>query len=146
MKKTCYILLVLTAVLILCGCGIHKIDDPATAEEFIKTAEKLGFSTEQESVDGGNVVTATYGTDTAVVSYGQYDEISSVTQMYDYFLQNVSDNEDYTVEEGEGKSFVAISGDYMFRCTVRENTVIAATTKGDEGKDLANKIFSELKY
>lgn len=146
MKKTCYILLVLTAVLTLCGCGIHKIDDPATAEEFIKTAEKLGFTTEQESVDGGNVVTATYGTDTAVVSYGQYDEISSVTQMYDYFLQNVSDNEDYTVEEGEGKSFVAISGDYMFRCTVRENTVIAATTKGDEGKDLVNKIFSELKY
>lgn len=146
MKKTCYILLVLTAVLTLCGCGIHKIDDPATAEEFIKTAEKLGFTTEQESVDGGNVVTATYGTDTAVVSYGQYDEISSVTQMYDYFLHNVSDNEDYTVEEGEGKSFVAISGDYMFRCTVRENTVIAATTKGDEGKDLVNKIFSELKY
>lgn len=146
MKKTCYILLVLTAVLTLCGCGIHKINDPATAEEFIKTAEKLGFTTEQESVDGGNVVTATYGTDTAVVSYGQYDEISSVTQMYDYFLQNVSDNEDYTVEEGEGKSFVAISGDYMFRCTVRENTVIAATTKGDEGKDLVNKIFSELKY
>lgn len=146
MKKTCYILLVLTAVLTLCGCGIHKINDPATAEKFIKTAEKLGFTTEQESVDGGNVVTATYGTDTAVVSYGQYDEISSVTQMYDYFLQNVSDNEDYTVEEGEGKSFVAISGDYMFRCTVRENTVIAATTKGDEGKDLVNKIFSELKY
>lgn len=146
MKKTCYILLVLTAVLTLCGCGIHKINDPATAEEFIKTAEKLGFTTEQESVDGGNVVTATYGTETAVVSYGQYDEMSSVTQMYEYFLQNASDNEDYTVEEGEGKSFVAISDDYMFRCTVRENTIIAATTKGDEGKDLVNKIFSELKY
>lgn len=146
MKKTGYILLVLIAVLTLCGCGIHKINDPATAEEFTKTAEKLGFTTEQETVDGGNVVTATYGTDTAVVSYGQYDEISSVTQMYDYFLQNVSDNEDYTVEEGEGKSFVAVSGDYVFRCTVRENTVIAATTKGDEGHNLVDKIFSELKY
>ena len=111
MKKTCYILLVLTAVLTLCGCCIHKIDDPATAEQFTKAVEELGFTTEKETVDGGNVVTATYGKETAVVSYGQYDEISSVTQMYDYFLKNASDNKDYTVEEGEGKSFVAISGD-----------------------------------
>lgn len=145
MKKTCYILLVLTAVLTLCGCGIHKIDDPATAEKFTKAVEELGFTTEKETVDGGDVVTATYGKETAVVSYGQYDEMSSVTQMYDYFLKNASDNKDYTVEEGEGKNFVAISGDYMFRCTVRENTIIAATTKGDEGKNLVNKIFSELK-
>ena len=42
MKKTCYILLVLTAVLTLCGCGIHKIDDPATAEKFTKAVEELG--------------------------------------------------------------------------------------------------------
>lgn len=108
MKKTCYILLVLTAVLTLCGCGIHKIDDPATAEKFTKAVEELGFTTEKETVDGGDVVTATYGKETAVVSYGQYDEMSSVTQMYDYFLKNASDNKDYTVEEGEGKSFVAI--------------------------------------
>ena len=146
MKKICYILLVLTAVLTLCGCGIHKIDDPATAEKFTKAVEELGFTTEKETVDGGDVVTATYGKETAVVSYGQYDEKSSVTQMYDYFLQSASENEDYTVEEGEGKSFVAISDDYMFRCTVRENTIIEATTKGDEGKNLVNKIFSELKY
>lgn len=92
MKKTCYILLVLTAVLTLCGCGIHKIDDPATAEKFTKAVEELGFTTEKETVDGGDVVTATYGKETAVVSYGQYDEMSSVTQMYDYFLKNASDN------------------------------------------------------
>ena len=49
MKKTCYILLVLTAVLTLCGCGIHKIDDPATAEKFTKLttiATTVGFSNE----------------------------------------------------------------------------------------------------
>ena len=86
MKKTCYILLVLTAVLTLCGCGIHKIDDPATAEKFTKAVEELGFTTEKETVDGGDVVTATYGKETAVVSYGQYDEMSSVTQMYDCLL------------------------------------------------------------
>lgn len=146
MKKTCYILLVLTAVLTLADAVSTKYDDRLRRRSLRKAVEELGFTTEKETVDGGDVVTATYGKETAVVSYGQYDEMSSVTQMYDYFLKNASDNKDYTVEEGEGKNFVAISGDYMFRCTVRENTIIAATTKGDEGKNLVNKIFSELKY
>lgn len=119
---------------------------PGYGGEVYESSGRTGIYHRKETVDGGDVVTATYGKETAVVSYGQYDEMSSVTQMYDYFLKNASDNKDYTVEEGEGKNFVAISGDYMFRCTVRENTIIAATTKGDEGKDLVNKIFSELKY
>lgn len=49
-EKTCYILLVLTAVLTLCGCGIHKIDDPATAEKFTKAVEELGFTTEKRQL------------------------------------------------------------------------------------------------
>lgn len=148
-------ILIFTFVLFLTSCGIKKINDPATINQFETEAKKLGLTIGKEQSNEGSIgITATYHKDEnsdedLVIMYVNYstesDAISQYNKILGYF--KADDKNEYSEEEiSDGKKLVGILDSVYYFETYRKSTIIAGYASTEEEKEMIEELLKKLKY